>query len=126
LFLDFFHSILFEFLTQLKKIFTFPMSSVIDEAFTVRYSTVILSRGEKHGNSIPNNDNQPIVDQLTDRYELPPYVIYGNGRRQFHSTKLFFMTFFEIIIPNLLLFVSSTKRRSHRNLVQSATVIFEK
>jgi len=59
------------------------MSSVINELPNIRYCTYILPTKSLPKNSILNNEDEHIFDQLTDRLESPPYVIYGNGRSLF-------------------------------------------
>jgi hypothetical protein len=72
-----------EILFQLKKISIFQIPSVMDEVLTVCYGTNIVPFETLPENNRSINDDEHSVNILTDRLESPPYLIYGNGGRQF-------------------------------------------
>ena len=63
------------------------MSFKLDEVSTILYQTDILPLRTFSESSIPINNDKHSVNLLTDQYEPPSDVIYGNGRKQFRYRK---------------------------------------
>jgi hypothetical protein len=56
------------------------MSTVVDELSIIYYHKIPESDKSPPTNTILNNEDGQFFEQLTDRLEPSPYLIYGNGR----------------------------------------------